>query len=44
VLIREAGGVVTNLEGGDDVLSGGSIVAGSPAMHHWLLHLMRAAP
>lgn len=44
VLIREAGGVVTNLAGADDVLSGGSIVAGSPAMHHWLLHLVRAAP
>jgi myo-inositol-1(or 4)-monophosphatase len=43
VLIREAGGVVTNLAGEDDVLSGGSIVAGSPAMHHWLLHLVRAA-
>lgn len=43
VLIREAGGIVTNLAGADDVLSGGSIVAGSPAMHHWLLHLVQAA-
>jgi myo-inositol-1(or 4)-monophosphatase len=42
VLIREAGGIVTNLEGGDDVLSGGSIVAGNPTLHHWLMDLLHS--
>jgi myo-inositol-1(or 4)-monophosphatase len=37
VLIREAGGVVTNLAGDAEVLGGGSIVAGNPAMHTWLM-------
>ncbi len=40
VLIREAGGVVTTIEGGADVLGGESIVAGNPAMHRWLLELL----
>jgi myo-inositol-1(or 4)-monophosphatase len=41
VLIREAGGVVTNVAGEDDVLSGGSIVAGNPTLHRWLMDLLR---
>jgi myo-inositol-1(or 4)-monophosphatase len=42
VLIREAGGVVTNLAGADDVLGGGgSIVAGNPTLHPWLMDLLR---
>jgi myo-inositol-1(or 4)-monophosphatase len=41
VLIREAGGVVTTLEGQGDVLGGGSIVAGNPALHAWLLDALR---
>lgn len=40
VLIREAGGIVTNLAGGDNVLSGGSIVAGNPTLHRWLMDLL----
>ena len=41
VLIREAGGVVTNLAGSDDVLGGGgSIVAGNPTLHRWLMDLL----
>jgi myo-inositol-1(or 4)-monophosphatase len=40
MLVREAGGVVTTLEGGDDVLQHGSIVAGNPTMHHWLMDLL----
>ena len=43
VLIREAGGVVTTLAGDPDVLGGGGIVAGNPALHHWLSDLVRAA-
>jgi myo-inositol-1(or 4)-monophosphatase len=41
VLVREAGGVVTTLEGDGDVLRHGSVVAGNPAMHGWLVDLLR---
>jgi myo-inositol-1(or 4)-monophosphatase len=43
LLIREAGGIVTRPDGGADVLSegNGSIVAGNPAMHRWLIDLLR---
>lgn len=43
VLIREAGGVVTTLEGEADVLGHGSIVAGNAALHRWLTDLLRTA-
>jgi myo-inositol-1(or 4)-monophosphatase len=43
VLIREAGGVVTTLEGRSDVLGGGSIVAGNPDLHVWLLDVLGTA-
>ncbi len=43
VLIREAGGIVTTLDGSADVLQHGSIVAGNPAMHRWLLDLLSNA-
>ena len=43
VLIREAGGVVTTLEGSQDVLGPGSIVAGNPRMHDWMLEAVRNA-
>ncbi|HYK81970.1 MAG TPA: inositol monophosphatase family protein [Gemmatimonadales bacterium] len=42
VLVREAGGVVTTLEGASDVLRHGSIVAGNPALHRWLVDLLQA--
>jgi len=42
VLIREAGGIVTNLDGADDVLAGGSIVAGNPTLHRWLMDLLHS--
>ena len=41
VLVREAGGVVTTLEGSPDIVQHGSIVAGSPGMHAWLRNLLR---
>ena len=41
VLIREAGGVLTTLEGSTEILGHGSIVAGNPALHSWLLNLAR---
>ena len=43
VLIREAGGVVTTLDGSPDVLRGEPIVAGNPALHRWLMELVRTA-
>jgi len=43
VLVREAGGVVTTLDGSPEVLQHGSVVAGNPALHRWLLDLVRGA-
>jgi myo-inositol-1(or 4)-monophosphatase len=43
VLVREAGGVVTTLDGSHDVLQHGSVVAGNAVLHRWLLDLVRAA-
>jgi myo-inositol-1(or 4)-monophosphatase len=43
VLVREAGGVVTTLDGSEDVLHHGPIVAGNPALHAWLLQLLRSS-
>jgi len=40
LLIREAGGIVTDLAGGPDVLGHSSIVAGNPAIHSWLLRTL----
>jgi myo-inositol-1(or 4)-monophosphatase len=41
LLIREAGGVVTDLAGAPATVRAGPIVAGSPAMHAWLLEVLR---
>jgi myo-inositol-1(or 4)-monophosphatase len=41
VLVREAGGFVTDLEGGDAMLAKGQIAAGNEAMHGELLRLLR---
>ena len=40
LLVREAGGTVTNLEGSPDVLRHGPVVAGNPALHRWLMNLL----
>jgi myo-inositol-1(or 4)-monophosphatase len=40
MLVREAGGTVTTLEGSDDVLGHGSIVAGNSTLHRWLMDLL----
>jgi myo-inositol-1(or 4)-monophosphatase len=37
LLVREAGGVVTNLDGEPCPVAHTSVVAGNPAMHEWLL-------
>ena len=43
MLVREAGGLVTTLEGAESVLEHGSIVAGNPTLHAWLLRLLEGA-
>ena len=43
LIIHEAGGVVTGLDGRPVPLGHGPIVAGSPAMHSWLLAMLRSA-
>ena len=41
LLIREAGGVVTDLDGSADVVRQGGLVAGNPAMHAWLMTILQ---
>jgi myo-inositol-1(or 4)-monophosphatase len=43
VLVREAGGFVSDLSGGADMLGKGEICAGNEAIHRQLLDLMRKA-
>lgn len=40
LLIREAGGLITDLDGSPATVAHGAIVAGNPAMHAWLLQTL----
>ncbi|MDX8394510.1 MAG: inositol monophosphatase family protein [Mariprofundales bacterium] len=40
VLVREAGGIVTNLEGGDINLASGDVLASTPALHSAFVKLL----
>lgn len=40
LIVREAGGRVTDLDGSPEVLRQGAIVAGNPAIHAWLLKIL----
>jgi len=42
LLVREAGGFITDLDGGDAMLTKGHILAGNETMHRELLRLLRA--
>lgn len=42
LLVREAGGVVTDLDGQPPPIASSAIVAGNPAMHAWLLQLLNS--
>jgi myo-inositol-1(or 4)-monophosphatase len=42
-LVREAGGFISDLDGGDAILSKGNVVAGNETMHRELLRLLREA-
>jgi myo-inositol-1(or 4)-monophosphatase len=41
LLIREAGGIVTDLAGADPPLAPSAIVAGNPGMHAWLMDVLK---
>ncbi|HEY0552841.1 MAG TPA: inositol monophosphatase family protein [Thermoanaerobaculia bacterium] len=41
LLVREAGGVVTDVDGGERFFAGGNVVAGGPAVHRELLATVR---
>jgi len=43
LIVQEAGGIVTDLDGNPPQLTAGAFVAGNPAMHTWLLHTVRRA-
>ena len=43
VLVREAGGRVGRLEGDDDLLGQGTLIAGNPAIYERLGELLRGA-
>jgi myo-inositol-1(or 4)-monophosphatase len=43
ILVREAGGFVCDVDGGDKMLTTGDIVAGNDAMHRALLRTLKAA-
>ena len=40
-LVREAGGVVTNLDGAEEVFRHGNVVAAGPDVHRELLAIIR---
>ena len=44
LLVREAGGLVTDLEGRPAPVAHGPIVAGNPTMHRWLLDTIALSP
>jgi len=43
LLVREAGGFVTDLDGGDAIFTKGQVAAGNDIMHHELLRLLKEA-
>jgi myo-inositol-1(or 4)-monophosphatase len=43
ILVREAGGFVSDLDGGDEIFTKGQIVAGNDTMHRELLRLLKEA-
>jgi myo-inositol-1(or 4)-monophosphatase len=44
LIIREAGGIVTNVDGGEVPYTPSSIVAGSAALQPWLLEVLAGSP
>jgi myo-inositol-1(or 4)-monophosphatase len=44
LIVREAGGIVSGLDGDPQVIRHGSVVAGNPAIHAWLRKLLNVEP
>jgi len=42
-LVREAGGFVSDIDGGDAIMQKGNVVAGNETMHRELLRLLQEA-
>jgi myo-inositol-1(or 4)-monophosphatase len=43
LMVREAGGFVTDLDGGDEILAKGHVLAGNESMHRELLRMIKPA-
>lgn len=43
LIVREAGGIVSDVRGEEKTISHGSVVAGNPDIHPWLLRTVQAA-
>jgi myo-inositol-1(or 4)-monophosphatase len=43
LLVREAGGFISDIDGGDAILQSGSVIAGNETMHRELLRLLKDA-
>jgi myo-inositol-1(or 4)-monophosphatase len=43
LLVQEAGGIVTDINGNPPTLAAGGFIAGNPAMHAWLLQTVKRA-
>jgi myo-inositol-1(or 4)-monophosphatase len=43
LMVRESGGIVTDLDGNPATVEAGAFVAGNPPMHAWLLQTVRRA-
>ena len=41
LLVREAGGLINDFEGGDDWMTKGDVIAASPRIHHQMLEVMK---
>ena len=41
LLIREAGGLLNDFDGGDSWIDGGEVIAGNPKVHHEMLQVMK---
>jgi myo-inositol-1(or 4)-monophosphatase len=44
VLVREAGGHVTEIEGGDEMLTSGNVLASNPVLHGVMIDVLKRAP
>jgi len=41
LILREAGGLLNDFDGGDNWLDGGEIIAATPKVHHAMLQVMK---